>query len=604
MNASLNILEKLTPIEVLRNQAKTQEKSLQLKNSPLTLWPLICNTDLLNQKVGLSATQNAFSPLSQGGSLLEVETKAAGLNQVYQELPFEWQEGHALSVERIYSQGLFKYLRFSIRTVSEGEGCLLTGRIDYVPAVPDLLITTALKESLQKMAQFWQNLDQALTAGAQGLEVFFNSPTPRSEAALSQLSERWQELQPQSPIPAQLARYVLLAPERYAGRLRPFELASLYGFNPLDTLRFCLRATWAGDLHLRWDLRCPGCKGPKENNLHLQEVAHQAYCPSCAAGFQVGFDQNLELSFFPNTALRVLQEDHFCAGSPANTPHLAGQLNLWPEQKRHWELHLPLGNYVLRSLSFQQEGLLVVTEQGAASGQLSLENLADQPLEFAPGASLTLYNSRPYFCTLQIEKQDWDPQVCTGALVSSLPEFKELFASETPAEVLPVSRLSFLELRWEGANSPGERQELLSQLLQSRAGVVLNQDAAGVRVVFQDPLDGLRALWSLHVNLNLLNSGRPPDQTLYFRAGLAEGPCETQADSASLNYQGLAVEMAEFQLELAAQAEVVISAEIFADADLQWFLYRVRAGVTEQTIALPGGQNWPFYTLRFAGGQV
>src|SRR3990167_7170065 len=116
MNASLNILEKLTPIEVLRNQAKTQEKSLQLKHSPITLWPLICNTDLLNQKVGLSATQNAFSPLTQGGSLLEVETKAAGLNQVYQELPFEWQEGHALAVERIYSQGLFKYLRFSIST--------------------------------------------------------------------------------------------------------------------------------------------------------------------------------------------------------------------------------------------------------------------------------------------------------------------------------------------------------------------------------------------------------------------------------------------------------------------------------------------------------
>jgi len=607
VNASLNILDQREALDDLRAQVKIQEKSLVLNFSRETLWPLVSNTDMLNQKIGLQSTLNRFSPLEQGGSLMQVETKAAGLTQAYQELPFEWQEPQFLAVERIYEQGLFKYLRFSIGLEAHAEGTRLTCRIEYVPSAPDLLIAPAVKDNLSKMVKFWERIGAALENGARGVEVFFEAEAPKQKS-LSALVSRWQKLAPESSLPSSLARYLLLAPERYAGRIRPFELAALYDQNPLETLQFCLKATWAGDLHLRWDLRCPGCKGPKENSLHLAGVTDHAYCPSCAAGYQIGFDQNLELSFFPDSALRALEEDHFCAGSPANTPHLAGQLNIWPLQEREIQINLLPGDYALHSLSLPGESLLRVSEQGETHCHLQLgEVWPEEPLELSVGATLRITNNKPYFRNLQIEKTEWDAQVCSAALVNSLQAFRELFAAETPVESLPVSRLSILECEFvpnQAHFTPEELQEVLRQIIRERDGALVFAQELRTRSVFQDPLDALRAIWALQQRTNELNQALHENSGLQFKAGLAEGVCETWNHDGRLDYAGEAVEWADFLRDLAQAGEVLMDASLFQDADLQWFLYRVRAQVGESQIPLEGQDPITVYSLRFQGGQA
>jgi len=607
VNASLNILDQGEALERMRSQAKTQEKSLILNFSPETLWPLVSNTDLLNQKIGLQATQNSFAPLEQGGSLMAVETKAAGLKQIYQELPFEWLEPHFLTVERVYQQGLFKYLRFTILLEAQAEATRLTCRIDYLPAAPDLLLAPAVKENLSKMVHFWEQIGSALENGARGVEVFFDSQQPKQKEYQTLVS-RWQKLAPESPVPEPLARFLLFAPERYAGRIRPFELAQFYCLDSLETLRFCLKATWAGDLHLRWDLRCPGCKGPKENSLHLENVVHQAYCPSCAAGYQIGFDQNLELSFFPDSRLRQLEEEHFCAGSPANTQHLAGQLNLWPLQEREVKLDLMPGEYLVNSLSARGELILRVSEQGLSSSVLNLdEEWSEALIELSPRASLRLKNGKPYFRNLQIEKTDWDAQVCSAALVSSLQDFRDLFALEAPVASLPLSRLTVLECEWLSPDltlAPEELQEILGLVIQERDGALVNTCELKARAVFQDPLDAIRAIWSLQQRLQTLNHGLQDSEALGFKAGIAEGVCETWTHEGHLDYQGEAVEWAGFQRDLAQSGEVVIDAALFNDADLQWFLYRVRAQVKACLLPLENQESLTVFTIRFQGGQA
>jgi adenylate cyclase len=607
VNVSSNILDQPEMLDKLRSQAKKQAKSTVLNFSLETLWPLLSNTDMLNQKIGLDATQNSFSPLEQGGSLMQVETKAAGLSMSYQELPFEWLEPHFLSVERIYHQGLFKYLKFSIFLETVSESTQVSCQIAYVPTAPDLLIAPAVKDNLNKIVQFWEHLAQTLKAGAKGVEAFF-APLGKQEKKLESLTTRWQKIAPESLIPKYLARYVLQAPERYAGRIRPFELAAIFDLNPLETLRFCLRASWAGDLHLRWDLRCPGCKGPKENSLHLGGVAHQAYCPSCAAGYQIGFDQNLELTFFPDTALRPLEEDHFCAGSPANTPHLAAQINLWPMQAREVSLSLLPGEYALHSLSLQGELLLRISEQGPSSFELNLdEALPEAWIELSPGARLQLKNAKPYFRCLQIEKTDWDAQVCSAALVSSLQEFRELFATEAPSQALPISRLTILEcaLVEAGDNfSDEELQALLMQIIEERDGALVHAQAGRARAVFQDPLDAVRAIWTLQQRIQALSISATSPNSLNFRAGIAEGVCETWNHEGSLDYTGEAVEWADFQRELAQAGELIVNQELFNDADLQWFLYRVRAQVNESVLSLEQEDTLTIYGIRFQGGQA
>ncbi|MEZ0373360.1 MAG: DUF5939 domain-containing protein, partial [Candidatus Sericytochromatia bacterium] len=302
-------------VEALRRQAHHLEASTRLRHSCTELWPILSNTDMLNQQLGLNPTVNDFRPDPAGGSQMYVETKAAGMTMAYEEFPFAWQEPHYLAVDRVYHKGLLKFLRFEIRAEETDEGSRVTFALDYVPAVPDLMVRGILQHNLKQMIKVMESFEQRLNQGARGLQVYFD-PSPRLEDKISRLQQDWRKLAPDSPLPALLADYLLRAPDRYAGRIRPFELATLYDLPPLDTLRFCLLAARAGFLHMRWDMRCPSCKGPKENSEHLSGVSNHAFCPSCVVDYAVGFDQNLELTFFPDPGWRKVEESHFCTGGP------------------------------------------------------------------------------------------------------------------------------------------------------------------------------------------------------------------------------------------------------------------------------------------------
>jgi len=162
-------------IQTLRDQARTLEQSVVLPYTQEALWPILSNTDMMNQKIGLNPTNNQFNALPQGGSHLYVETKVAGMALAYEELPFEWEAPHFLSVERIYHKGMVKYLAFAIRTETRDQGTEITFQIRYVPAIPDLVVSPAIKSNLKQMQKEIEQAHHLLQAGATGIEVFFDN---------------------------------------------------------------------------------------------------------------------------------------------------------------------------------------------------------------------------------------------------------------------------------------------------------------------------------------------------------------------------------------------------------------------------------------------
>lgn len=592
----------------LRNQAQYLSLSTELGQPPETVWPIVSNTDMMNRKLGLAPTENSFRPTTYGGSQLSVETKSAGMTLAYEEFPFEWSAPHSLSVERIFSKGPLKYLKFGIRldaiTRLNGPGTRVTFEMHFVPGLMGIVVKGILLMNLKQMVKVFEGYNQKLLSGDQGVQVFFDG-NARLQAAIDRLTDKWADLAPESALPRALATYLLASPDRYSSRIRPFDVAALYGQLPLETLRFCLLATRAGFMHMRWDMRCPSCKGPKKNSGHLSGVSAHAFCESCAVDYAVGFDQNLELTFFPDDSLREVDESHFCAGSPANTPHLPFQANFWSHEKREIPVKLGMGVYAFRALSVMGELTCMVVPEGIDRLSIVLgDSFPDEPVHVAPNFILSVENPKDYFQTLQLENLEWSSEVCSGALVSSMQEFRDFFSQELLAEdtALPIARQTLLLANLSHHDQPlGDSAylEMIGDAIRQHDGAEVSHENQTVLAAFQDPLDALKASLLLSQQLVEVNEFVTPEQPLSLRVSFHEGPCMAVSRDGMLTYSGDAFDAVQ-ALQRSVQPDgILVSEQVFADADFKWQLLQQQAKIRPLLIS-GGGQDSPpdFATLK------
>ena len=69
---------------------------------------MLSNTDWFNRALGLPAVQYEFQPRAEGGSSAIARARLAGLEIVWQELPFEWLEPEFYRVRRVLQRGPFR----------------------------------------------------------------------------------------------------------------------------------------------------------------------------------------------------------------------------------------------------------------------------------------------------------------------------------------------------------------------------------------------------------------------------------------------------------------------------------------------------------------
>lgn len=543
-------------IEQMRHQAQTVEGSLKLPGQPETLWPLFSATDFLNQQVGMDPTKTFFLAQENGAPWMHAQTKNAGLTVAYEELPYEWLAPFYHQVERLHSKGPLKYLRFGVElSALNATTTQVTCRIGFVSRLPNAVARVLIKKEIHKFLRLFEKLARQ----EQGLFKAFFAPAATQATQIEALSARWEPYETNSAVRQALADYILRAPERLAYRIRPRELAAAYALDPLDLLNACLRLTRHKQLHLIWDCRCPGCKGPKESFQHLDALKAVAYCESCAVQYGVAFDQNLELSFQPAREIRPVRELYFCAGSPANTPHISWQANLMPGQQQHLSLAVAPGYYVLRSLLCPNEINLHIDPAGHDALALTVTETLDvaldqepdqQLISLKPGAILQLNNQRAVLCTLMLEHIGWQSQTVSAADVQAVQTFHDLFPDEVlaPGESLPLQSQVFLV-----AYSPPESaaaseiQELCHQVIQQHHGAAVVQSSERTLGIFSSAYEVLAAAWDLRQELGNLNLMYEQPESLIL--AVSQGPCEVYSDGLRLNYRGPAVDELEAALK-------------------------------------------------------
>jgi class 3 adenylate cyclase len=586
----------------------------ELKAAPDKLWRFVADTNRFNRDTGVPSVEPAVdSPRSKRERLRNARRRLRlsvyGMDVEWEEQPFEWVRPFRFGVTRTYSRGPMAQLRaLAELTPRLDGGTTLTYNVWVKPA--SLLGRVILPLQLRfisagRFARAFKKYDELATT--ETISPALESRESRADISSTAMA-RSQSVRDKllaegadKAIVDQLIDFVLRADDFLLARIRPYELADEWKVARRPVLDACLRATRAGLLDLQWDMLCPLCRGAKESGGSLREINPRVHCDTCSIDFSVNFDRSVEVTFRPNGALRRLELQEFCMGSPQRTPHIVVQQLVAAHSSRTLSLPLEPGRYRLRALEISggQEVDVSIDAALVAATTVSEQGWPVEELRLSTQASLQLENATGAEQLLLLERVAWSDQAATAAEVTALQVFRDLFSSEAlrPGEQISVGTLTvlFTDLRNStqmyreigDATAFGRVMnhfEVLKQAISAEDGAVVKTIGDAVMAVFREPAAALKAMLRVQQLLGAPPDGSPP---LTLKAGIHRGPCIAVTLNERLDYFGSTVNMAARLEGLSTGNDVVISRTVHDDPAVRALIESPDEELTETPFEIP-----------------
>lgn len=551
---------------------------------PAALWPLVSDTDRFNMDTGLPPVEEVRDEELENARR-RLRFSKMGLRVEWEEQPFEWIRPHRFGVVRRYSRGPLEEMRVRVRLEAlEGERTRLTYDVEARPS--GLVGMVAIPLGIGLVSRF--TFGRAFRRYAR--EVADEDPSGGGSVDGGDSGARnstdlvgWLE---DHDVPSDVARSLTAhldgADDLSVARLRPYALADVWNLPRTRTLKGFLLATRAGVLDLRWDLLCPLCRGPKESASTLSQLRTSGvHCETCRIDFGADMERSVELVFTPNPRVREIDAPAFCVAGPQITPHIVVQQLLDASEERTVRPELEPGRYRVRGLErgravrFRVRGdddegelLLQMTEEGVVR---SSDEAGGAESTVGPRPELVLRNRSDGERLAVVERTAWADDAVTGAEVTALQEFRDLFSGEVLAsgEFLSVGSLAvlFTDLRGstrlyrELGDGPAfgrvmDHFEVLREAVGSNDGAVVKTIGDAVMAVFREPARAVRAAVAAHRNL---------ESPLVLKAGIHFGPCFVIRANERLDYFGTTVNVAARLQDASRGGEVVVSDRVRQD---------------------------------------
>lgn len=565
--------------------------SLDLKSSPEALWPFVADTNRFNHDTGLPAVTPVLDAPDAPAGTRRMRFSLLGISVEWDEYPFEWVFPQRFKVRRMYRRGPFAEVRVEAEMIArEGGGTRLNYCAWFVPAWPvigDLIILWQIGlVSRFAFLRAFRTYDQIVQRGGSHFDIagparFAPGGRQRLVAARDSIIEGGHQA-----IFERLNWLLEHADDLALQRLRPYQLADLWNLPRRAVLETFLRAARAGVLDLRWELLCPMCRGAAESRTSLAELHNSSHCPSCNIDFSVNFDQQVEVVFRPNPAVRLIPETYqFCVAGPHSKPHSLLSARLMTDEQAHSRLNLENGRYSLRASGLPGELPVTVAADGTASLAIEIypEGWPEGELRLAPQPELHLKNQTGFPQLVTLERTAWRDDAATAADVTSLQVFRDLFSREAlrSGEEIAIGSVTLLftdlrdstRLYRQIGDAPAfgrvrQHFELLEQAITAEGGAVVKTIGDSVMAVFRQPVAALKAIKAAHATLLRLE-GKP---SLAIKVGLHSGPCIVVTLNERLDYFGSTVNIAARLPGLAEGGEIVFSGEIKNDPEVQAWL--------------------------------
>lgn len=566
------------------------------------LWPLVSDTNRFNRDAGLPPVEDARAPgdeLDNARRRLRIRVKGVLLE--WEELPFEWLRPWRFGVVRRYTRGPLEEMRVLADLEPLGPArTRLTYRVAARPRGLLGLLTTPIQIGLVSRITFGRTFRRyAAEATTPPLELRALRARPR----VAPVARRLEDAGVDGETAALLAGHVVSGDDMTLARIRPYELARLWGRDRRDVLVACMRATRLGVLDLSWDILCPSCRGTKESADTLRDLRMGvAHCDTCRIDFSPGFDQSVELTFHPTPAVRRVERSPFCVAGPQTTPHVVLQQLLAPGEARTVPVRLEEGRHRLRALGAAGGPSFLVEASGAGevSARLEPHGWSDVPLSLAPDATLHLVNALEHEALLSVERTGWGDDAATAAEVTALPEFRDLFTSEVLSEgaFARVGSLAilFTDLRdstalYARVGDPAafgrvmRHFQVLGDAVIASGGTVVKTIGDAVMAVFPTAEQAVAGALDAQERLGAPPSGEEP---LVLKAGVHFGPTIAVTLNDRLDYFGTTVNVAARLGALSSGRDVVLSDRVWSEPGVRALLESRGATVVSANAAIRG----------------
>jgi class 3 adenylate cyclase len=394
-----------------------------------------------------------------------------------------------------------------------------------------------------------------------------------------------------APLARKIAEHVRKASDADLVRIRPFELADAMKESRHDVLLAMLHGVPAGLFDLKWAIVCPSCATASELATSLEEVKAEGHCQLCDISFDLDLDRAVEATFVPHDAVRRVENQMFCMGGPARTPHVWSQANMVPGAERALAAPREAGRYRV----FVRGGAVasVEVEGGApAEAKLSVTDAGVRPPEvrIAPGGSLSVTNATREARHVKVERLGYANDAATAHYLSTVPDFRRLFSRELlkRGTSLKVGRVTILFSDLTGSTalytSVGDAAafrlvddhfDVMRAALGARGGVIVKTMGDAVLAAFRDPGDCVRAAADALRAFEAFRAKHEHGAQVGLKLGAFAGPCYVVSANGALDYFGQTVNVASRVQHLAGSGELVVPVELLAEVEKEPGLLRV-----------------------------
>jgi class 3 adenylate cyclase len=565
-------------------------RSVSLAAPPHRVWPLLSDTDRFNRLLGMSEVRYRPIDASNKSSARFIgETRAGGFRLTYDEFPFEWSHPRAFSVHRRMHGGPIASLTWRCTLAparaADGPGAREGGtratlQLELVPRAAILRPVAWLNAN--RVAATFADLGSEIDAHvAKGAPNPYDSPVSASDPGRIQAAiARLRSDGVHGGLVDHLGKLVREGADSDLMRIRPFEQADRWGEDRRATLRAFLRGVPAGLFEMRWGLVCPSCLTASQEAGGLDEIGADAHCQLCDITYELDLDRAVEATFKPHPSLRQLPDALFCMGNPARTPHVLVQATAEASGLTTLDVPPEPGRYRL----FARGGATATVEvdpAGPATVDVSLTASGLRPAQIvaAPGGSLRLTNTLGDGRHVKIERLGFASAAATAHVVSTLEEFRSLFARDLLKRGTPlkVARAALLFSDLTGSTALYTRVgdaaafrlvddhfDVMRAIVAKHDGVLIKTMGDAVMAAFVDDLACARAAVEGHARFDVFCEAQPHGAHVGIKLGMFAGACYVVTANGALDYFGQTVNVASRVQHLAGSGEIVLPSDTYA----------------------------------------
>ncbi len=593
---------------------------------PSLVWDVLAQTDKLNRAVGLPPVQPG--PLDGDGIGRPVEAWLYGVIPLsWIEYPFEWVRERRYVVQRDFTRGPLVRFRGGIEVEPQGSGSRVRVFAEMTPrnllgsiAIP-LVGRLTLERTWDYCGRVFCEALEARTRG--GPAPARVDASPRSPADTNLLAQRAARLYDMPSLDQRivglLLRHMAEAGDEDVVRMQPYALAARWGAGRHDTLRVFLYATKAGLLKLMWELLCPNCRVPKIEPDTFALVPPKFHCDTCGISYETNFDRSVELRFRVHPAIRDAHDAVYCCGGPYSAPHILVQHLLARGEARELSFTLQDEPYRVRVLRTNHATRLSPALEIRAERQAFVyrdEGWSLPEARFAPGPlTWRLENGSSKPVAVVLERLRWDLHAAMAAEVTTMQEFRDLFASEVlaPEQNIGVESVTILfsdlpastRLYEETGDVPAyghvrRHFEFLKEHIALCHGAIVKTIGDAVMAAFFQPADAVRCCLLIQRDIPAFNGRWPDRRPLVMRLGIHHGPAIAINANGRLDYFGRTVNIAARLLRESHGGDVVLAKTLAEDPRVREALEQEKAAVSQEWTPTLRGVSEPLTLQRIA----